>query len=167
MKINHNITAQIANVNLKKDERKIGSVLQKLSSGYKITKASDDSAGLAISNKMRTQIRALDQSSRNAEDGKSIIETTDAALGEVTNILQRIRELSVQAANDTYTIDDRVAAQGEIDQLLDEVDRISSATEFNGKKLLDGSSSRAFVCSDCVCPIAAAIASMQVRPMLL
>ena len=148
MKINHNITAQIANVNLKKDERKIGSVLQKLSSGYKITKASDDSAGLAISNKMRTQIRALDQSSRNAEDGKSIIETTDAALGEVTNILQRIRELSVQAANDTYTIDDRVAAQDEIDQLLDEVDRISSTTEFNGKKLLDGSSSRAFVCED-------------------
>lgn len=148
MKINHNITAQIANVNLKKDERKIGSVLQKLSSGYKITKASDDSAGLAISNKMRTQIRALDQSSRNAEDGRSIIETTDAALGEVTNILQRIRELSVQAANDTYTIDDRVAAQDEIDQLLDEVDRISSTTEFNGKKLLDGSSSRAFVCED-------------------
>ena len=91
MKINHNITAQIANVNLKKDERKIGSVLQKLSSGYKITKASDDSAGLAISNKMRTQIRALEQSSRNAEDGRSIIETADAALGEVTNILQRIR----------------------------------------------------------------------------
>ena len=148
MKINHNITAQIANVNLKKDERKIGSVLQKLSSGYKITKASDDSAGLAISNKMRTQIRALEQSSRNAEDGRSIIETTDAALGEVTNILQRIRELSVQAANDTYTIDDRVAAQDEIDQLLDEVDRISSTTEFNGKKLLDGSSSRAFVCED-------------------
>ena len=148
MKINHNITAQIANVNLKKDERKIGSVLQKLSSGYKITKASDDSAGLAISNKMRTQIRALEQSSRNAEDGRSIIETADAALGEVTNILQRIRELSVQAANDTYTIDDRVAAQDEIDQLLDEVDRISSTTEFNGKKLLDGSSSRAFVCED-------------------
>lgn len=148
MKINHNITAQIANVNLKKDERKIGSVLQKLSSGYKITKASDDSAGLAISNKMRTQIRALDQSSRNAEDGKSIIETTDAALGEVTNILQRIRELSVQAANDTYTIGDRSAAQGEIDQLLDEIDRISSTTEFNGKKLLDGSSSRAFICDD-------------------
>ena len=143
MKINHNVTAQIANVNLKKDERRVSASLEKLSSGYKITKAADDSAGLAISNKMRTQIRALNQASRNSEDGQSIVQTADGALNEVAAILQRIRELAVQNANDTYTVDDRAASQNEIDQLLDEIDRISSTTEFNGKGLLDGSSSRA------------------------
>ena len=142
MKINHNVTAQIANVNLKKDERRVSSSLEKLSSGYRITKAGDDSAGLAISNKMRTQIRALDQAGRNAEDGQSIVQTADGALNEVAAILQRIRELTVQNANDTYTVDDRAASQNEIDQLLDEIDRISSTTEFNGKGLLDGSSAR-------------------------
>ena len=111
-------------------------------SGYRITKAGDDSAGLAISNKMRTQIRALDQAGRNAEDGQSIVQTADGALNEVAAILQRIRELTVQNANDTYTVDDRAASQNEIDQLLDEIDRISSTTEFNGKGLLDGSSAR-------------------------
>lgn len=144
MKVNHNITAQIANINLKKDERRVATSLERLSSGYKITKAADDSAGMAISNKMRTQIRALDQASRNAEDGQSIVQTADGALNEITAMLQRVRELSVQAANDTYTIDDRNSAQKEVDQLLDEIDRISSTTEFNGKKLLDGSSSRSF-----------------------
>ena len=142
MKINHNVTAQIANVNLKKDERRVSSSLEKLSSGYKITKAADDSAGLAISNKMRNQIRALNQASRNSEDGQSIVQTADGALNEVAAILQRIRELTVQNANDTYTVDDRAASQNEIDQLLDEIDRISSTTEFNGKGLLDGSSAR-------------------------
>ncbi|MDE6616508.1 MAG: hypothetical protein K2K35_08060 [Lachnospiraceae bacterium] len=142
MKINHNITAQIANVNLKKDERRVSASLEKLSSGYKITKAADDSAGLAISNKMRTQIRALNQASRNSEDGQSIVQTADGALNEVAAILQRIRELAVQNAKDTYTVDDRASSQNEIDQLLDEIDRISSTTEFNGKGLLDGSSSR-------------------------
>lgn len=142
MKINHNIAAQIANVNLKKDENRVAKSLEKLSSGYKITKAADDSAGLAISNKMRTQIRALDQASRNSEDGQSIVQTADGALNEVMTILHRIRELGVQNANDTYTLEDRAASQAEIDQLLDEVDRISSTTEFNGKSLLDGSSSR-------------------------
>lgn len=160
MKINHNVIAQLANVNLKKDERRVSTSLERLSSGYKITKAADDSAGLAISNKMRTQIRALDQASRNAEDGQSIVETADGALNEVASILQRIRELSVQAANDTYTIDDRASAQDEVDQLLDEIDRISSTTEFNGKKLLDGSSSHAFT-SD-VDGISALFASMDV-----
>ncbi len=144
MKVNHNITAQIANINLKKDERRVATSLERLSSGYKITKAADDSAGMAISNKMRTQIRALDQASRNAEDGQSIVQTADGALNEIAAMLQRVRELSVQAANDTYTIDDRNSAQEEVDQLLDEIDRISSTTEFNGKKLLDGSSSRSF-----------------------
>ena len=129
MKVNHNITAQIANINLKKDERRVATSLERLSSGYTITKAADDSAGMAISNKMRTQIRALDQASRNAEDGQSIVQTADGALNEIAAMLQRVRELSVQE---------------EVDQLLDEIDRISSTTEFNGKKLLDGSSSRSF-----------------------
>lgn len=147
MKINHNVTAQIANVNLKKDERRVSASLEKLSSGYKITKAADDSAGLAISNKMRNQIRALNQASRNSEDGQSVVQTADGALNEVTSILQRIRELTVQNANDTYTIEDRAASQNEIDQLLDEIDRISSTTEFNGKGLLDGSSARSITSS--------------------
>lgn len=142
MRINHNISAQLANVSIKKSESKISLSLERLSSGYKITKAADDSAGMAISNKMRTQIRALDQSSRNAEDGQSIIQTADGALSEVHSLLQRVRELSVQAANDTYTIDDRNSAQAEMNQLMDEVDRIAKTTEFNGKGLLDGSASR-------------------------
>ena len=99
MKVNHNITAQIANINLKKDERRVATSLERLSSGYKITKAADDSAGMAISNKMRTQIRALDQASRNAEDGQSIVQTADGALNEITAMLQRVRELSVQAVS--------------------------------------------------------------------
>ncbi len=120
----------------------MSSSLERLSSGYKINKAADDSAGLAITNKMRTQIRALDQSSRNASDGQSIIETAEGAMSEVENILQRIRELAVQAANDTYSLDDRKAIQSEADEMMDEIDRISQTTEFNGKALLDGSVAR-------------------------
>lgn len=142
MRINHNISAQLANVNLKKVDSRLSASLERLSSGYRINKAADDSAGLAISNKMRTQIKALDQASRNAADGESIIQTAEGALTEIASILQRVRELGVQAANDTYTLDDRVAAQAEIDELLDEIDRISETTEFNGKGLLDGSSAR-------------------------
>lgn len=139
MNVNHNISALIARTQLKKADNKLSSSLQKLSSGYKISKASDNPAGLAISNKMRTQIRALDQASSNAADGDSIIQTAEGAVSEAANILQRMRELSVQAANDTYTLDDRDAIQQEIDQLMDELDRISKDTEFNNKYLLDGS----------------------------
>lgn len=142
MRINHNISAQLANVNLKKSDSKMSAALERLSSGYKINKAADDSAGMAISNKMRTQIRSLNQASRNGDDGVSVIQTAEGALSEIENILQRTRELAVQAANDTYTIDDRKAVQEEIDALLDEVDRIASTTEFNGKSLLDGTCSR-------------------------
>lgn len=148
MRINHNISAQLANVNLKKVDRKLSSALEKLSSGYKITKAADDSAGLAISNKMRAQIRSLDQASRNSEDGQSIIQTAEGALSEVESILQRIRELAVQTANGTYTLEDRKAAQAEADTLMDEIDRIASTTEFNGKGLLDGSSQRVSIYSE-------------------
>lgn len=140
MRINHNISAQVANASLKKTDNRLSASLERLSTGYKINKAADDSAGMAISNKMRTQIRALDQANRNAADGDSIIQTAEGALNEIQSILQRIRELSVEAANDTYTLDDREAIQKEVDQLLEEIDRISSTTEFNGKGLLDGSS---------------------------
>ena len=142
MRINHNVTAQLANINLKKTNKRLTSSLESLSSGYKINSAADDSAGLAISNKMRTQIRALDQASRNAEDGTSIIQTAEGASSEVAALLQRMRELSVQAANDTNTLEDRDAIQVEVDKLQDEIDRIGSTTEFNGNGLLDGSFTR-------------------------
>lgn len=148
MRINHNISAQLANVNLKRADRRGASALESLSSGYKINKAADDSVGMAISNKMRTQIRSLEQASRNAEDGTSIIRTAEGALSEIEAVLQRTRELSVQAADDANTIGDRSAMQEEIDALLDEIDRIAETTEFNGKGLLDGSSTRVVTFDD-------------------
>lgn len=148
MKINHNVTAQLANVSLKKNDKRIATSLERLSSGYKITKAADDAAGLAISNKMKAQIRALDRSSRNAEDGTSIIETADGAMSEIESIAQRIRELCVQASNDTYNLEDRAAIQSEVDEMLDEMDRIAKTTEFNGKGLLNGEASRTVYSKD-------------------
>ena len=138
MRINHNIAAlntyrQLTGVNAFSAKS-----LEKLSSGYRINRAADDAAGLAISEKMRGQIRGLDQASRNAQDGISLIQTAEGALNETHSILQRIRELAVQAANDTYTSTDRAELQKEIDQLIDEVDRIADTTEFNTKKLLNG-----------------------------
>ena len=148
MRINYNISAQMANVNLKKTDARLSSSLERLSSGYKINKAADDSAGMAITNKMRAQIRALDQASRNSEDGQSIIETAEGAMGEIENILQRVRELAVQTSNDTYALEDREAVQKEVDELLAEVDRIATTTEFNGTTLLDGSAARTFASSN-------------------
>lgn len=142
MKVNHNISAQLANINLKKNDDRLSASLQRLSSGYKINKAADDAAGKAISNKMRMQLSALDQANRNAADGDSVIQTAEGALSEIESILQRIRELGVQAANDTYTLEDRSAIQKEVDDMLSEIDRIATTTEFNGKQLLDGSSAR-------------------------
>ncbi|WP_042337775.1 flagellin N-terminal helical domain-containing protein [Bacillus andreraoultii] len=112
--------------------------MEKLSSGLRINKAGDDAAGLAISEKMRGQIRGLDQASKNAQDGISMIQTAEGALNETHSILQRMRELSVQASNDTNTADDRKAIGDELVQLTDEIDRISDTTAFNGKKLLNG-----------------------------
>lgn len=143
MRINHNVSAQMASTKLKKTDSRLSSSLERLTSGYKINKASDDASGMAITNKMRAQIRALDQSSRNAGDGQSIIETAEGGLSEIQSILQRIRELSVEAANDSYTLDDRKTIQSEVDEMLKEVDRIAETTEFNGTPLLDGSASRA------------------------
>lgn len=138
MRINHNISAIRANRNLGITNKALDSSMEKLSSGYRITKAADDAAGLAISQKMRTQIRGLDQASRNASDGISVIQTAEGALSEVESMLQRMRVLAVQAANGTNTTEDCEALQAEIDQLNLEIERISNTTEFNTKTLLDG-----------------------------
>ncbi len=115
--------------------------LEHLSSGLRINRAAGDAAGLAISEKRRSQIRGLGQATRNAQDGISLIQTADGALNESHSILQRMRELSVQAANDTYTSQDRQEIQKEVDQLKSELDRIAVATQFNNKSLLNGSTS--------------------------
>jgi len=148
MRINHNISALKANNQLSKTNSALDSSLEKLSSGFRINSAADDSAGLAISEKMRTQISGLDQASRNASDGISVIQTAEGALIEVESMLQRMRELAVQSANGTYTTDDRVAIQSEIDQLSQEVTRISDTTEFNTMTLLDGNIDRKSYSSD-------------------
>ncbi|RME72082.1 MAG: flagellin, partial [Planctomycetota bacterium] len=116
-----------------------GKTLERLSSGLRINSAADDAAGLAISQRFTAQIRGLDQAMRNGNDGISLVQTAEGALDETSNILQRIRELAVQSANDTNTASDRAALQDEVTQLLAEVDRIATATEFNGAKVLDGS----------------------------
>ncbi len=138
MRINHNIPALQALHQLNKTNTKLDTALERLSSGLRINQAADDAAGLAITQKMNTQIRGLDQANRNAMDGVSLIQTAEGALDEVHSMLQRIRELSVQAANGTYDTEDREAMQAEVDQLMQEVDRISDNTEFNKIKLLNG-----------------------------
>lgn len=148
MRINHNISALKANNQLAKTNKTLDTSLEKLSSGYRINSAADDSAGLAISEKMRTQISGLDQASRNASDGISVIQTAEGALIEVESMLQRMRELAVQSANGTYTTQDRVAIQSEIDQLNQEISRISETTEFNTMTLLDGNIDRKSYSSD-------------------
>ena len=140
MRINYNVSAAIANKKLLGIEGNLSKSMERLSSGYKINHAKDNPAGMAISNKMQAQIRGLNRASQNASDGISVIHIADGALGEVTSILQRMREISVQAANDaTMSLDDKQAVQDEIDALKKEVDRISNDTEYNGKKLLNGS----------------------------
>ena len=139
MIINHNLMAMNTHRQLALNNTAGSKSTEKLSSGYRINRAGDDAAGLAISEKMRGQIRGLNQASRNAQDGISLIQTAEGALNETHAILQRMRELAVQAASDTYTLDDRREIQKEINQLLDEIDRIANNTEFNTKKLIDGS----------------------------
>lgn len=139
MKINHNDSAVLTNVKLLRNENFLTESMERLSSGLKINHASDSPAGMAISHKMQAQINGLDQASRNSSDGLSVLQTTDGAMNELTAILQRIRELAVQAANDTNSNSDRDAIQTEIDQLTVEIDRIADASEFNTKRLLDGS----------------------------
>jgi flagellin len=138
MIINNNISAVIANKHLLRTEAGIAASTEKLSSGYKINHAYQNPSGMAISNKMRAQIKALDRATDNASDGISVIQTADGALNEVTSMLQRMRELAVQAANDTNTPEDRAQIQKEEAQLRDEIDRVSSSTEFNTMQLLNG-----------------------------
>lgn len=141
MIINHNMNALNAHRNMNINNTAAGKSMEKLSSGLRINRAGDDAAGLAISEKMRGQIRGLTQASRNASDGISMIQTAEGALNETTNILQRMRELAVQASNDTNTSSDREEIQKEIDALTQEVDRIANNTEFNTQKLLNGNKS--------------------------
>ena len=141
MIINHNMNALNAHRNMGINNTAAGKKKKKLSSGLRINRAGDDAAGLAISEKMRGQIRGLTQASRNSADGISMIQTAEGALNETTNILQRMRELAVQASNDTNTTSDREEIQKEINALTEEVDRIANNTEFNTQKLLNGSKS--------------------------
>ncbi|MCE7794369.1 flagellin [Salipaludibacillus sp. CUR1] len=136
MKINNNIQALNAYRNLNQNQFQTSKNLEKLSSGLRINRAADDAAGLAISEKMRSQIRGLKQAERNAMDGISLIQTAEGALTEVHSMLQRMRELAVQAANDTYTDEDREQIQNEINELVEEIDSIGQKTEFNTKTLL-------------------------------
>ncbi len=141
MIIQHNLTAMNTNRQLGITTGSLAKSTEKLASGYRINRAADDAAGLAISEKMRSQIRGLDRASTNASDGISMIQTAEGALGESHSILQRMRELCVQAANGTETDSDRGNIQDEIEQLQEELDRIAEDTEFNTMKLLDGSMS--------------------------
>ncbi|HEY1407034.1 MAG TPA: flagellin [Spirochaetota bacterium] len=142
MIINHNVSAIFANRTLKFHDWNMSSDIEKLSSGMRINKAGDDASGLAVSEKMRSQIQGLRQAERNTEDGMSMIQTTEGYLQETHDILQRIRVLAVQAANGIYTPEDRQLIQVEVSELVDEIDRISSQAEFNKMKLLTGSFAR-------------------------
>ncbi|WP_058300371.1 flagellin N-terminal helical domain-containing protein [Gorillibacterium timonense] len=148
MRINHNIQALNAYRNLSRNSTDMSKHLERLSSGLRINRAADDAAGLAISEKMRSQIRGLDMAERNTMDGISLIQTAEGALGTTHEILQRMRELAVQASNGTLEEADREAVQSEIDQLTQEIDRIARTTQFNSKSLLRGTAdSKAFVSS--------------------
>ena len=136
MIINHNMNALNAHRNMGINTSASGKSMEKLSSGLRISRAVDDAAGLAISEKMRGQIRGLDQASRNSQDGISLIQTAEGALNETHNILQRMRELSVQGANDTNVTEDRTAIETELKQLSSEIDRIASQTQFNKQNIL-------------------------------
>ena len=138
MRINNNIMAMNAQRQFAINQANSSKSMEKLSSGFRINRAGDDAAGLAISEKMRGQIRGLKQASRNAQDGISLIQTAEGALNETHAILQRMRELAVQASTDTNTQTDRSEIQKEINQLVAEIDRIASDTEFNTQKLLNG-----------------------------
>ena len=139
MVVQHNMAAANANRQLGISTGTLSKSTEKLSSGYRINRAADDAAGLSISEKMRSQIRGLNKASSNAQDGISLIQTAEGALNETHSILQRMNELATQAANDTNTSTDRNAVREEMKQLVSEIDRIQSTTQFNTKNLLDGS----------------------------
>lgn len=139
LRINQNIAALNAHRNLVATDNALSKSLERLSSGFRINRAADDAAGLAISEKLRAQVRGLAQAIRNAQDGISMIQTAEGALNEVHAMLQRMRELALQAANDTLSDEDRAAINQEIQQLRAEINNVSNRTTFNGKRLLDGS----------------------------
>ena len=138
MIINHNLSAMFAQRTLGMTNGAIHNDISKLSSGMRINKAGDDASGLAVSEKMRSQIRGLNQASQNAANGISFIQATEGYLQETTDILQRIRELAVQASNGIYSAEDRMQIQVEVSQLVAEVDRIASSAQFNGMNMLTG-----------------------------
>jgi flagellin len=138
MIINHNVSAMFANRMLGIQNQKVDSSIEKLSSGMRINKAADDASGLAVSEKLRSQIRGLNQAERNIQSGVSFIQATEAYLQETQDILHRLRELSVQAANGIYSDEDRMQIQVEVSQLIDEVNRIASHAQFNGMNMLTG-----------------------------
>lgn len=138
MIINHNMSAINANRQLKVNNGNIQTSMQKLASGMRINKAGDDASGLAVSEKMRSQIRGLNQASDNAANGISFIQATEGNLQETTDILQRVRELAIQSSNGIYTSEDRMQIQVEVSQLVDEIDRIASHAQFNGMNMLTG-----------------------------
>ena len=142
MIINHNLSAINSHRTLKFQHWEVDKNMEKLSSGMRINRAGDDASGLAISEKMRSQIQGLRQAERNAEDGMSLIQTTEGYLQEVANILQRVRVLAVQSSNGIYAAMDRQMIQVEVSQLIDEVDRIASQAEFNKMNLLQGDFAR-------------------------
>lgn len=141
MRVNTNVSALIANNQMGRNVNGQSKSMEKLSSGVRIKRAADDAAGLAISEKMRAQIKGLDQAGRNVQDGISVVQTAEGSLEETGNILQRMRTLSLQSANEINNTEEREKIADELTQLKDEIERISSSTEFNGKKLLDGTSS--------------------------
>jgi flagellin len=138
MIINHNMSAMYADRNLGVTNADVAKSIEKLSSGMRINRAGDDASGLAVSEKMRSQIRGLNQAERNIQNGVSFIQATEGYLQETQDILHRIRELSVQSANGIYTDEDRMQIQVEVSQLVDEVNRIASHAEFNGMKIMTG-----------------------------
>jgi flagellin len=147
MAINNNLMANSAYRSLNATQENVSRSMEKLSSGLRINRAADDAAGLAISEGLKSQISGSAVAARNAQDGISVIQTTEGALGEVTSILQRVRDLAVQAGNDSNNADSRLAIKSEASSLVDELDRLSATTNFNGIKLLDKSAGAAGVMS--------------------
>ena len=137
--IRNNTDAQFTSSSLASTQAELSKTMRQLSSGFRINSGADDAAGLAISEKLRAQVRGLNQAGKNAQDGVSLVQTAESALGQTGDLLQRVRELTVQGANDTLTSGDRSNIQAEVDQLLQEVDRFSTTTQFNTQNLLSGS----------------------------
>ena len=138
MRINNNIQAANSYRNMSQVNERVDKTMEKLSSGQRINKAGDDAAGLAISEKMRGQVKGLAMGTKNAQDGISMIQTAEGALNESHSIVQRMRELAVQSSNDTNTDKDREKIQLEVDQLVEELDRVGNTTEFNTQTLMSG-----------------------------